>query len=175
MVADEGGLQTSFRHAMRRMPAAVTVVTSADATRRHGMTATAVASLSLDPPSLVVCINRATLLHDIMHAGEHFCVNILREDHVEISAAFSGAAPPEARFSIGNWQTAPEGVHYLEDAQTSIICRKMSSVLHATHAIFVGEAVAVHFRETVTPLIYQNGSYCVGVALDQTVRDRACA
>src|SRR6516162_11316129 len=87
-------LRASFKLAMRRFPAAVSVITSADETRRHGMTATAVTSLSLDPPSLIACINRTTLLHDIMLTARHFCVNVLRKDQAELSSAFSGAVPP---------------------------------------------------------------------------------
>ena len=60
-------LRETFKLALRRFPAAVSVITSADQDRRHGMTATAVTSLSLDPPSLIVCINQATLLHDIQY------------------------------------------------------------------------------------------------------------
>ena len=51
-------LRETFKRALRRFPAAVSVITSADQDRRHGMTATAVTSLSLDPPSLIVCINQ---------------------------------------------------------------------------------------------------------------------
>ena len=58
------------------------------------MTATAVTSLSLDP-SLIVCINQATLLHDIMLLARRFCVNVLRRDRVTLSSAFSGALQPK--------------------------------------------------------------------------------
>src|SRR5215831_15975282 len=112
-------LRASFKLAMRRFPAAVSVITSADETRRHGMTATAVTSLSLDPPSLIACINRSTLLHDIMLTGRHFCVNVLRCDQAELSSAFSGAASAEARFGIGTWLTSDDGVSYLADAQVN--------------------------------------------------------
>src|SRR5947199_1913803 len=96
-------LRETFKRALRRFPAAVSVITSADQGRRHGMTATAVTSLSLDPPSLIACINRTTLLHDIMLHGRHFCVNVLRRDQAELSSAFSGAVAPEARFAQGKW------------------------------------------------------------------------
>src|SRR3954462_7813411 len=91
-------LRSSFKLAMRRFPAAVSVITSADQSRRHGMTATAVTSLSLDPPSLIVCINQSTLLHDIMLRARRFCVNVLRRDQIALSSAFSGAVPAEGRF-----------------------------------------------------------------------------
>src|SRR5437870_10544788 len=94
-------LRETFKRALRRFPAAVSVITSADQSRRHGMTATAVTSLSLDPPSLIACINRTTLLHDIMLLGRHFCVNVLRRDQIELSSAFSGGASAESRFGFG--------------------------------------------------------------------------
>ena len=91
-------LKASFKLAMRRFPAAVSVITSADQGRRHGMTATAVTSLSLDPPSLIACINRTTLLHDIMLHGRHFCVNVLRRDQAELSSGSSLRAGQMANF-----------------------------------------------------------------------------
>jgi flavin reductase (DIM6/NTAB) family NADH-FMN oxidoreductase RutF len=148
---------------MRRFPAAVTVITSADQTRRHGMTATAVTSLSMDPPSLVVCVNQSSLLHDIMLLARRFCVNLLRRDQVELSAAFSGALPPETRFSLGEWAISPEGISYLENAQINIFCRKAAAVPYGTHTIFIGEAELVHVRDPIDPLIYQDATYCFSV------------
>jgi flavin reductase (DIM6/NTAB) family NADH-FMN oxidoreductase RutF len=153
-------LRASFKLAMRRFPAAVSVITAADQTRRHGMTATAVTSLSLDPPSLIVCINRGSLLHDVMTLGRHFCVNVLRKDQADLSAAFSGALPAELRFGLGSWLTSPEGVSYLDDAQINVFCRKVAAVPYGTHTIFIGEAGAVRARDPIEPLIYQDATYC---------------
>ena len=84
-------------------------------------TVIAVTSLSLDPPSLIACINRSTLLHDIILMGRHFCVNVLRRDQAELSTAFSGAMAPEARFGLGFWLTsAADGMSYLADAQVTV-------------------------------------------------------
>ena len=163
-------LRASFKLAMRRFPAAVSVITSADQSRRHGMTATAVTSLSLDPPSLIACINRSTLLHDIMSVSRHFCVNLLRGDQAELSSAFSGAVAPEARFELGSWLTSAEGASYLADAQLNIFCRKVAAVPYGTHTIFIGEADAVNVHDPVEPLIYQDATYCVSVARDMAAR-----
>ena len=57
--------------------------------------------------SLIVCINQATLLHDIMLLARRFCVNVLRRDQVPSSSAFSGALPAEERFGLGDWMTRP--------------------------------------------------------------------
>ena len=156
-------LRASFRLAMRRFPAAVTVITSADQTRRHGMTATAVTSLSMDPPSLVVCVNQASLLHDIMLLARRFCVNLLRQDQVALSAAFSGALPPETRFRVGEWAVSAEGISYLETAQVNIFCRKAAAVPYGTHTIFIGEAERVSVQDPIDPLIYQDATYCFSV------------
>jgi flavin reductase (DIM6/NTAB) family NADH-FMN oxidoreductase RutF len=164
LVSEE--LRASFKLAMRRFPAAVSVITAADENRRHGMTATAVTSLSLDPPSLIVCVNRATLLHDIMQVGRRFCINVLRRDQAELSSAFSGAVAPEARFAVGNWQTSTDGVSYLAEAQVNIFCRKVAAVPYGTHMIFIGEAEAVNVHDPIEPLIYQDAQYCYSVARD---------
>ncbi len=166
-------LRASFKLAMRRFPAAVSVITAADETRRHGMTATAVTSLSLDPPSLIVCINRTTLLHDIMQVGRSFCVNVLRCNQADLSAAFSGAVPPEARFALGNWLTSAQGHTYLADAQVNVFCRKVAAVPYGTHTIFIGEAEAVEVSDPIEPLIYQDATYCFSVARDNP--PAACA
>jgi len=173
LVAEE--LRASFKLAMRRFPAAVSVITSADQSRRHGMTATAVTSLSLDPPSLIVCINRATLLHDIMQIGRHFCVNVLRRDQIELSSAFSGAIAPEARFALGTWHVSAEGVSYLVDAQANIFCRKVAAVPYGTHTIFIGEAAAAHVHDPIEPLIYHDAQYGYAVAGVAAATGAACS
>jgi flavin reductase (DIM6/NTAB) family NADH-FMN oxidoreductase RutF len=166
-------LRASFKLAMRRFPAAVSVITAADENRRHGMTATAVTSLSLDPPSLIVCINRETLLHDIMQLGRRFCVNLLRRDQAGLSSAFSGAVAPEARFSVGNWYASTDGVSYLAEAQANIFCRKVAAVPYGTHTIFIGEADAVNVHDPIEPLIYQDAQYCYSVTPDVLTKDAA--
>lgn len=175
MSATSEELLASFRLAMRRFPAAVSVVTSADQSRRHGMTATAVTSLSLNPPSLIACINRTTLLHDIMQVGRHFCVNVLRRDQAELSSAFSGAIPPEARFGLGTWLTSTDGVSYLSEAQANIFCRKVAAVPYGTHTIFIGEAEAVNVHDPIEPLIYQDSKYCFSVAHETAAPSGTCA
>ena len=66
-------IATSFRAAMRRIASTVTIVTASDGERRHGMTMTAVSSLSMDPPSMIVCVNQNTFLHDILMSARLFC------------------------------------------------------------------------------------------------------
>ena len=81
---------------------------------------TAVMSVSLTPPALAICVNRTTLLHDILLGARDFCVNVLHEAQEPVSAAFSSALPPNQRFDRGNWAYTADGLGYLEDAQASI-------------------------------------------------------
>lgn len=167
----------AFRATLRRMASTVTIVTASDGERRHGMTMTAVTSLSLDPPSLLICVNRSTLLHEILMGARHFCVNVLRHDQADVSTAFSGAASPETRFFVGRWGTHPLGVDYLDTAQSNVFCRKSAALPYGTHTIFIGaveDVRAGELRDVSSarddgshreqgddrPLLYCNAAYC---------------
>jgi flavin reductase (DIM6/NTAB) family NADH-FMN oxidoreductase RutF len=156
-----GDITTGFRAAMRRIAATVTIVTANDGEQHHGMTATAVTSLSMEPPSLLACINKKAFLHNFLIRADIFCVNVLHQDHAELSAAFSGAVPHQDRFGVGRWAKSAGGLHYLTDAQAVLFCRKATAVSHGTHTIFIGEVTQVDVREPVAPLVYQNTGYCV--------------
>jgi flavin reductase (DIM6/NTAB) family NADH-FMN oxidoreductase RutF len=101
VTANPQEVDLAYRAAMRRFASTVTIITAADHERHHGMTATAVTSLSMNPPSLLICLNQKTLLHDIMYRARRFCVNVLHRDQVALSAAFSGGAGSEERFEMG--------------------------------------------------------------------------
>jgi flavin reductase (DIM6/NTAB) family NADH-FMN oxidoreductase RutF len=147
-----------FRQAMRRFPAAVTVVTARGNEGDCGMTATAVTSLSMDPPSLLVCVNRNAGFHRTIEESGHFCINVLREGQHQISANFGGAKPSQERFSEGDWREQ-HGLLYLADAQAAIFCRKTATFAHSTHTIVVGEATGLILHDTVAPLLYIDGRY----------------
>ncbi len=158
---DATEIGSAFRSAMRRVASTVTIVTANDHQRHHGMTATSVTSLSMDPPSLIVCLHQKTLLHAIMLEARRFCVNVLHKDQEALSAAFSGAVPAETRFGHGTWERTTGGLAYLTDAQANMFCRKIAAIPLGTHTIFVGEVDDVKIREAVAPLVYQDAVYCV--------------
>lgn len=155
MVDDVASL---FRQAMRRFPAAVSVVTTRCQGSDCGMTATAVTSLSMDPPSLLVCVNRSTSFHTSIEEAKVFCINVLREGQQEISSNFGGAKSGKEKFSAGDWREQ-DGIPYLADAQSVIFCKKSATFLHTTHTIVVGEATGLILHETVAPLLYIDGRY----------------
>ncbi len=154
------GVPEAFRAAMRRFASTVTVVTASDHARRHGMTATAVTSLSMDPPSLLVCLHRQTLLHDILLRAPRFCVNVLHSEQGAISAAFGGGVPAERRFEGADWQDSEEGLPFLRSAQASLFCRKAAAIPYGTHLILVGEVERVELGGATSPLVYHDAAYC---------------
>ena len=147
-----------FRQAMRRFPAAVSVITTRWKGADCGMTATAVTSLSMDPPSILVCVNRSSGFHAHLEEADCFCVNVLREGQHSISANFGGAKPSAERFSEGDWREQ-HGLRYLADAQAVIFCKKSAVFIHATHSIVVGEATGLILHDQVAPLLYVDGRY----------------
>ena len=154
-------IQSAFRAAMRGFASTVSVVTACDHEREHGMTVTSVTSLSMEPPSILVCVHRKTLLHDIVLRAPRFGVNVLGQDQAELSTAFSGGTPPRDRFAVGDWRRSDAGVPYLVGAHATILCRKSAAIPYGTHVILVGEVEHVELSQSVSPLVYHNAAYCV--------------
>ncbi len=148
-----------FKDAMRRLAGSVTVVTVASGAERHGTTATAVTSLSMNPPSLLVCFNRDSRLHAMLSAADKFCVNLLHTDNVDVSKLFSSPVTSAERFAGGHWSSSAEGPPYLEDAQSSIQCAKDQQIDYGSHTIFIGRVLSVRNRNDISPLVYCNGNY----------------
>lgn len=155
--------EADFRKAMRRLASAVTVVSTAHDGHRHGMTATAVTSVSSNPPSLLACINRSASLHAPLIASGHFCVNILHGTQSEIADAFGGKRAGNDRFAAGRWATHDNGLPYLWDAQASIFCVSDLVTSYGTHSIVVGKISEIIVGGHVAPLLYQDGRYTVGL------------
>jgi flavin reductase (DIM6/NTAB) family NADH-FMN oxidoreductase RutF len=155
----------AYRSAMRRQASTVTIISTGSTKFRHGITATAMTSVSMEPPSLLACINRMNHLHGLLEEQENFCVNLLHSSHVKVSEVFSGQKLAKNRFEWGNWATHPTGLPYLADAQSNIFCRKTLSIPYGSHTIFVGEAFEVESRDEIAPLMYANGSYATCIPM----------
>ena len=165
MTTQSSDLTRGFRDAMRRLAATVSVVSTHHDDVRHGMTATAVTSVSVEPATLLVCINQAASIHAPLLARKRFCVNLLHADHAELSQNFAGELVGDARFTVGEWRIDEGDVPYLVDAQANLFCDLDLAVPYATHTICIGRVTAVRVRDEVAPLIYRDGSYAAASAL----------
>lgn len=158
-------LATSFRLAMRRLAATVTIITTNDGGVRHGMTATAVTSVCADPPSILFCVNQSASIHAPLKVGSQVCINLLKAAHTELSRVFSGKLEGEARFAHGKWDAGEYGVPYLADAQANIFGTVEMLMAYGTHSIYIARVTRAIVHPDVAPLVYQDGAYATAVPL----------
>jgi flavin reductase len=151
-------LSEGFRDAMRRVASTVNVITICVGGVPMGITATAMSSLSLDPPSLLVCINRTASLHASMEDVSHFSVNVLHRDQEPIAQMFADRRHLALRFAVG-WHVDCERPPRLADAQAALLCRRIDHHRFGTHSIFIGQVEEAVVRDEVDPLVYLNGRY----------------
>lgn len=151
-----------FRDVLRHFPSGVTVVTikpeGSDAV--HGLTISAFASVSPDPPLILISIDhRATAFQIMETAGTTFAVNILGHDQMELSNRFAWLKD-EDRFAEGDWGTAVTGAPILKDALAWLDCTIYSRFAAGSHTIYIGEVQASGVpRSDVKPLVYWNRGY----------------
>ncbi|MEA3003523.1 MAG: hypothetical protein QOH81_2311 [Sphingomonadales bacterium] len=151
-------LADDFRQAMRRVASTVNVITICVGGTPMGITATAMSSISTDPPSLLVCINRTASMHGSMEDVSHFRVNVLHRDQEAVARMFADRRHQALRFADG-WTVDCERPPRLFDAQASLLCRRIDHHRFGTHSIFIGQVEEVTLRDEVAPLVYLNGDY----------------
>jgi flavin reductase (DIM6/NTAB) family NADH-FMN oxidoreductase RutF len=156
---DNQDVATNMRLGLRRFAKSVMVISCVSEGTRYAMSATAVSELSLDPPTMLICINQSASLHTPLSAGADFAINMLHTGQEHIARNCAGALRGEARFDEGDWQTSDFGPPILSDAQAYFVCRQEKRIDHGTHSVFIGEVVAAHAAEAIDPLVYVNGSY----------------
>jgi flavin reductase (DIM6/NTAB) family NADH-FMN oxidoreductase RutF len=153
-------LKEQIEIGLRRLGKPVAVITCWDGERRWAKTATAVSELSMDPPSLLICIDRQAGVYAPITAGANFCVNILHADQLAISERCGGQERGEGRFREGRWDSAACGTPYLRGCEASLVCEYQTHMDHGTSAIVIGAVTEVQIGAgEVDPLIYVDGHY----------------
>lgn len=150
-----------FIKGMRQLAAGVALITTAHDGRRSGLTATAVCSLSAEPPQLLACINRRLEAHDLALAGGSFAVNLLASDQRPLAQTFGGGSGilGEARFESARWTALVTGAPILASGLASFDCRVSKALPADTHTIFIGLVEAVVIESHREPLVYVEGDY----------------
>ena len=155
---DPEPVKKEFLQAMRGITSTVTVVSAKNGENKQAMTATSVASLSLDPPSMLVCINHEASIHEVMKEGLGFCINILSLGQENLADICSIKEKEEQRFLEGNWSEL-ENIPYNSDSQSNLFCNCVQAIQNSTHTIYVGEVTKVINKNTFDPLLYKDGNY----------------
>jgi flavin reductase (DIM6/NTAB) family NADH-FMN oxidoreductase RutF len=142
---------------MSRFASGVTVVSTKDAGGKlHGITVSSFCSVSLEPPMVLICIEKITTSHHAFEESGVFIVNILNENQSALSEKF--ADPLTDKFDGVDYREGLEGVPILSDALASLECRITFSYHGGDHSIFVGQVENVTASEG-DPLLYFRGQY----------------
>lgn len=152
---------TLLRRAFGTFATGVTVVT-VGGEHPHGMTANAFSSVSLDPPLLLVCVDKGALMHEILPAAGGFAVNVLGGDQEQVARHFASRHRPTgiAQFEDVDWRPGGwTGAPLLEDAVARFECRPHSSYEAGDHTIFVGELLSVDTSARQEPLMFHAGRF----------------
>ena len=154
-------LVDNFRAAMRQLAATVCVVTAGTGMGRRGLTATAVCSLSITPPSMLVCVNRLGEAHRAITESGGFCVNILAADQRDVARRFAGQTGDagENKFSSGRWSLLTTGAPALDGALINLDCTLSSDVETESHSIFIGHVQEIRFGDVKSPLLHYDRNF----------------
>ncbi|UGY91932.1 flavin reductase [Streptomyces gobiensis] len=153
--------ETTFRRVLARWPSGVGIITTAGPDgRRHGMTASSFSSVSLDPPLVLVCLDRRIRSHELVTRYGVFAVNVLGRDHIGLGRRFAGLTPGVTdRFAEGDWLPGATGSPVLTDAAAWVDCRVRHVYPGGDHTIFVGEVIAAGVPRITSPLLFHSRSW----------------
>jgi cob(II)yrinic acid a,c-diamide reductase len=151
----------AFRNAMSHFAEAVHIITTDGPAGRRGVTISAVCSVSDNPATMLVCLNRSHELNHLFIENQVFALNTLSIGQQALSEAFSGKGElsQQDRFALGRWQTLQTGAPVLMDALASFDCRIVAMHEVATHYVIYGKVTALNMGKRRRSLIYLNRSY----------------
>ena len=161
-----GILPDDFRGAMRHLTGGVSVITAGRGPEITGMTVTSVSSLSVEPATLIVSVNREASSWPLVKRLGFFGVNILAANQIEVAERFTGKGGLKGaeRFGGAQWTTRVSGVPLLVGALAAIDCAVEDIVERHSHAVLIGRALDITSSARTAALAYWQGRY---VAIDR--------
>jgi flavin reductase len=151
--------KANYRNAMSAVAGAVNIVSTCQDGRRVGFAATAVCSVSDEPPTLLVCVNHNASVYEAFRNTSKLCVNTLAADQEVVSRAFGGKTSQEERFGSAQWSTLTTGSPVLIGATAAFDCRVERRVSVGTHDVMFCVVECVKYSSQPTALLYFGRSY----------------
>ena len=151
------------RTGMRHLAAGVSIITTRDGETPVGLTATAVCSVTVDPPRMVVLVNKKVAAADAILACGALCINVLSVGQAHLAKVFAGMVEGvfgPARFAHASWSAGVTGAPVLEGALASFDCRVIKVFDESTHHALLCEVLSAAEPPGGEPLIYVNGAFC---------------
>lgn len=150
---------------MRKLGAAVHVVTTAHEGEKGGLTATAVCSVSFEPMTMLVCVNRSVSCYDLIERAGKIAINILSTQDADIGIQFGAPDQVESRYTKGDWREL-EGLPMLNTATACIALNITSHQDAGTHRVYFGEVMSAKvIGEDRATLLYEGGAFCKAAPL----------
>jgi flavin reductase len=148
-----------YRDAMACLGAAVNIVTTDGRASRAGFTASAVCSVTDNPPTLLVCMNRGSSAYASVRENGVVCVNVLSARHERLSRLFGGRISFDERFAAAAWSTLETGAPVLADCAVAFDCRIVDVANVGTHDVLFCRVVALQRSDGADNLIYFGRDY----------------
>ena len=146
----------------RRFITGVTVVTTMDGDTPRGLAVNAFASISLDPPTVMVCVQRTSSTHDCLYRSGHLAINILSSDQLDVVQRF--AAKSSDKFAGLDWRPGPFGSPLLDRSSAQVEVEIRERLQASTHTVFVCRVLEASVTDR-TPMVYSAGQFYDGGAL----------
>jgi flavin reductase (DIM6/NTAB) family NADH-FMN oxidoreductase RutF len=149
-----------FREVMSQFATGITVVTTRTGDEIHGLTANAFCSVSLEPPLVLVCVDKTAHSHDLIQQGKNFAVNILSAAQEAIARRFATNNMTAAeRFAGIPYRTEATGAPVFMQSLGWLDCKLVAAHPGGDHTIFVGEVLAIGRGTDHQPLLYFGSEY----------------
>jgi flavin reductase (DIM6/NTAB) family NADH-FMN oxidoreductase RutF len=149
-----------LRILMRNWTTGVTLVTARDGRGPHGMTVSSFTSVSLEPPRILISLERTARTHGIIEAGGAFGVSILEESQSDLAERFAGRiGDGEDRFAGVEYDLTPTGVPIPRQSLAYFECRVVEAFSAATHTLFIGDVLSGRQMRQAQPLVYFQRDY----------------
>lgn len=156
--AEPADLVGALRTAMRRHAAGVCILTTGAGEAVNGMAVTAVCSFSLDPPSMLVCVNRSASVVRDVEVGGRFGLSLLARGHEPVVEHFGRQPSGRGRFCDPSWRLEPGELPRLDGAPANLGCRLERTLEYGTHLAWIGRLEAVRLGPDAPSLVYRDGA-----------------
>tara|TARA_B100001250_G_scaffold226402_1_gene194246 strand:- start:4701 stop:5105 length:405 start_codon:yes stop_codon:yes gene_type:complete len=123
----------------------------------NAITVSSVTSISMDPPSLLICVNKSSRIHNSIELGSKFCINLLNNEQEDLSNICSDEDMYDQRFKDENWNL--DGIPFLKNAQANIFCKVDKLTSYHTHTIVIGLVEDANYADDISTLTYVDGKY----------------
>jgi flavin reductase (DIM6/NTAB) family NADH-FMN oxidoreductase RutF len=163
---------SNFIRAMRQFSSAVSVITTGEGEARAGFTATAVLSLTAEPPQIGVAVNKTVSAYEKLLKARCFCVNTLASGQDELARRFAGGVKGIERFATGEWTVLRTGAPVLSGALINFDCTLENTIEFSTHTLLVGRVVETQLAASARPLLFVDGQWAGLVPGTQADIDR---